>query len=119
MAMEGVDFIVNITNDAWFKRSAGTYQHAIMTKFRAVETRKMIYRAANTGYSLIVSPTGEYLESSKLFEKTILTAEIIKCNSNSFFTKYLFWFPVVFVVGAGIILIVSLIFKRRFAQKEK
>ena len=42
MAKKGVDFIVNITNDAWFKRSAGTYQHAIMTKFRAVETRKMI-----------------------------------------------------------------------------
>ncbi len=118
MAREGVDFIVNITNDAWFKRSVGTYQHAIMTKFRAVETRKMIYRAANTGYSLIVSPTGEFLEKSKLFEKTILTAEIIKCNSNSFFTKYLFWFPVVFVVGAGMILIVSLIFRRRFAQKR-
>jgi len=119
MAREGVDFIVNITNDAWFKRSAGTYQHAIMTKFRAVETRKMIYRAANTGYSLIVSPSGEFLERSKLFEKTILSAEIIKCNSNSFFTKYLFWFPVVFVVGAGLILIVSLLFRHRLMQKEK
>lgn len=118
MAREGVDFIVNITNDAWFKRSAGTYQHAIMTKFRAVETRKMIYRAANTGYSLIVSPTGEFLEKSKLFEKAILTAEIIKCNSNSFFTKYLFWFPVVFVVGAGMILIICFLFRRRFAQRR-
>jgi apolipoprotein N-acyltransferase len=118
MAKESVDFIVNITNDAWFKRSVGTYQHAIMTKFRAVETRKMIYRAANTGYSLIVSPTGEFLEKSKLFEKTILTSEIIKCNSNSFFTKYLFWFPVVFVVGAGLILIVCLLFRRRLTQKR-
>ncbi len=118
MAREGVDFIVNITNDAWFKRSAGTYQHAIMTKFRAVETRKMIYRAANTGYSLIVSPTGEFLEKSKLFEKTILSAEIIKYNSNSFFTIYLFWFPVVFVVGAGLILIVCLLFRRRVAKKR-
>ncbi|MCD4796012.1 MAG: apolipoprotein N-acyltransferase [Candidatus Cloacimonetes bacterium] len=104
MAQHNVDFIVNITNDAWFKKSAGTYQHAVMTKFRAIETRRQIYRAANTGYSLVVSPTGEYLQESRLFEKTTLNEELLLYPKKSFFTKYLFWLPIVFVVGGVIIL---------------
>ncbi len=104
MAQHNVDFIVNITNDAWFKKSAGTYQHAVMTKFRAIEIRRQIYRAANTGYSLVISPTGEYLQESKLFEKTTLNEELLIYPQKSFFTKYLFWFPLVFVIGGVIIL---------------
>ena len=118
MAKNDVDFIVNITNDAWFHRSAGTYQHAVMTKFRAIETRKQIYRAANTGYSLVVSPTGEFLKQTKLFEKTTISYPLYIYENNSYFTKYLFWFPFVFVIGAGALLIVSLLFRRRFTQKR-
>ncbi|MBN1327183.1 MAG: apolipoprotein N-acyltransferase, partial [Candidatus Cloacimonetes bacterium] len=72
IARKGADFIINITNDAWFHRSAGTYQHAAMTVLRAIETRKSIYRCANTGYSMIVSPLGEILEISDLFEQKII-----------------------------------------------
>jgi len=109
MARNDVDFIVNITNDAWFMRSAGTYQHASMTKFRAVETRKQIYRAANTGYSLIVSPTGEILKQTELFEKDVISSQLYTCENNSYFTKYFFWFPFVFVIGTGIILVYAVI----------
>jgi len=118
MAKNDVDFIVNITNDAWFHRSAGTYQHAVMTKFRAIETRKQIYRAANTGYSLVVSPTGEFLKQTKLFEKTTINSSLYIYENNSYFTKYFFWFPFVFVIGAGVLLIVSLLFRRRLTQKR-
>ena len=109
MAMEDTDFIVNITNDAWFKRSAGTYQHAVMTKFRAIETRKQIYRAANTGYSLIVSPTGRFLKKSKLYEKTIISDELQIYKGKSFFTKYLFCLPLVLVIVSIYILLSFLI----------
>ena len=110
MAKNDVDFIVNITNDAWFHRSAGTYQHAAMTKFRAIETRKQIYRAANTGYSLVVSPTGEFLKQTKLFEKITIINPLYIYKNNSYFTKYLFWFPFVFVIGAGILFVYSVIY---------
>ena len=105
MAKHNADFIVNITNDAWFKRSAGTYQHAVMLKFRAVETRKQIYRAANTGYSLVVSPTGEFLKKTKLFEKAVINEDLLIYKNNSFFTKYFSWFPIVFVIVALIIFV--------------
>lgn len=121
MAKQNVDFIVNITNDAWFQRSAGTYQHAVMTKFRAVETRRSIYRCANTGFSLIVSPTGEILQQSKLFEQTILSNHLLLCTQNSFFTNYFWWYPFVFVLGAGILVVWMLINSNKLilSKREK
>jgi apolipoprotein N-acyltransferase len=54
----GADFIVNITNDAWYGRTAGPYQHASHLVLRAIETRMGIARAANDGISEIVDPLG-------------------------------------------------------------
>ena len=113
MAQQDVDFIVNITNDAWFKRSAGTYQHAMMTKIRAVETRKQIYRAANTGYSLVVSPLGEIINETKLYEKVVINDNLLICENNSIFTKKLYWFPLVFVILSGLILLRYLLQKKK------
>jgi len=59
LARRGVDCLVNITNDGWFKDSAELDQHVIGSVFRAVETRKPVLRAANTGITSIISPHGE------------------------------------------------------------
>ena len=56
---EGADFLVNITNDAWFGNTAAPYQHAQASVFRAVENRVPVIRAANTGLSCFISATGE------------------------------------------------------------
>jgi apolipoprotein N-acyltransferase len=59
LARQGADFLVNVTNDGWFKASPELDQHVIASVFRAVETRKPVLRAANTGISSIISPRGE------------------------------------------------------------
>ncbi len=94
-ASEKIDFMVNITNDAWFKKSIGTYQHKIMTVFRAIEIRKQIFRAANTGYSVIVYPTGKIAKSTKLYDRTFISDNLYLCNEKTIFTKYLYIFPFV------------------------
>ena len=59
---QGADFMVNITNDAWFKKSAAPYQHLQASVFRAVENRINIVRSANTGYSGFIDPKGRIVK---------------------------------------------------------
>lgn len=56
---DGADFMVNITNDAWFHDSSELDQHLAVMVFRAIENRICITRAANTGISSFVAPSGQ------------------------------------------------------------
>lgn len=58
---KGVSFLVNITNDAWFKQTSAAYQHVAASVFRAVENRVVLVRAANTGVSAFISSTGKII----------------------------------------------------------
>lgn len=64
----GVNLLVNLTNDAWYGRSSAPYHSLAMTILRAVETRRSVVRAANTGVSAIIEPSGEIVVESALFE---------------------------------------------------
>jgi len=55
----GADFIINITNDAWFGKTAASRQHLQASVFRAIENRCPIIRAANTGISCFISAKGK------------------------------------------------------------
>jgi apolipoprotein N-acyltransferase len=65
-------FMVNITNDAWFGRSAAPSQHLAMAVFRAAENRRWLLRAANTGISALVDPAGRVRASTDLMTRTVL-----------------------------------------------
>jgi apolipoprotein N-acyltransferase len=58
---KGARFLVNITNDAWYKESSAPYQHFAASVFRAVENRVYLARAANTGISGFIDPAGRVL----------------------------------------------------------
>lgn len=73
---EGIDFIVNLTNDAWYRRSAGLEQHYSQCSFRAAENRIYTVRAANTGISGLIGPTGRALETLPPFEPAYGTFKI-------------------------------------------
>jgi len=54
----GAEMLFNLSNDAWLQSSAGAEQHLLMTRLRAIETRRWLVRATTTGVSAIVDPTG-------------------------------------------------------------
>lgn len=70
------DFLLTVTNDAWFGESAGAYQHVMAAPFRAIENRKYFVQVANTGISAIVDPWGRFLKKSKVNERKVVIGEI-------------------------------------------
>ncbi len=84
----GADFLVNITNDAWFGRSAAPVQHLAMAAFRAVENRAYLVRAANTGISAIVAPDGRIVRASGLFTTAVVSGAIAPRTEGSLYTRY-------------------------------
>lgn len=72
----GARFLVNVTNDQWFGRSAAPWQHLSMAVFRAVENRVGVARAANTGVTCVIEPTGEVRHATPLFEPAVVAARV-------------------------------------------
>jgi apolipoprotein N-acyltransferase len=73
---EGADILVNLTNDAWFGPTSAPFQHLSMSLFRAVETRRPLVRAANTGISAFVDTRGRVTRRSGLFREAVLLSEV-------------------------------------------
>jgi apolipoprotein N-acyltransferase len=73
MVRNGATLLINITNDAWFGKTSGPYQHFSMTVFRAVENRRSLARAANTGISGFIDPAGRILAATALLEEAAVT----------------------------------------------
>lgn len=84
----GGNFLVNITNDAWFGRSSAPYQHLVMEAMRAVENRVPLIRAANTGFSAVVAPDGSIRAKTNLYESALLVEEISWPQVTSFYAQY-------------------------------
>ncbi len=75
-AQKGARILANLTNDAWFGMTSAPYQHFSMAVFRAVENRKPLIRAANTGISGFISDRGEILLEGSLFREEVLSVAL-------------------------------------------
>ena len=87
----GADFMVNITNDAWFGRTSGPWQHLGMLPLRAVEHRVAIARAANTGISAFVEPSGRVARWLPLFERGVLDGRVRPRGRTTLYTRWGDW----------------------------
>jgi apolipoprotein N-acyltransferase len=98
----GARLIVNITNDAWFGRTSGPLQHLAMYPFRAVEHRTAVVRAANTGVSAFIAPSGQIMRRLALFERDIMTADVPLRTRTTLYTRFCDWLAYLgLVVTAG------------------
>jgi apolipoprotein N-acyltransferase len=88
----GAVFMVNITNDAWFGRTSGPWQHLGMLPLRAVENRVSIARAANTGVSAFVESSGRVAETLGLFERGVLEKGMAIRSRTTVYTRFGDWF---------------------------
>lgn len=80
-AVRGADFLVNISNDAWYGDTAAPDQHFVMSALRSVENRLPLVRSTNTGISAFVTDEGRIGSTTPLFHEdmvveTVLTRDV-------------------------------------------
>ena len=80
------DVIFNISEDGWFNRSIGTYQHFVHSIFRSIEEGKHIFRSTNQGVSASINPLGVIINSSKPNKKSVFTDNYQVLNNNTPFS---------------------------------
>jgi apolipoprotein N-acyltransferase len=88
MAASGAEFLVTITNDAWFGDSSAPAQHFSMVVFRSVENHLAFARAANTGISGFIDPFGRIIAASPIFTQTALQGEIAVRQTQTFYSRH-------------------------------
>src|SRR5262245_34064655 len=99
----GAEFLVNVTNDAWYGDTSAPYQHLAQAAFRTVENRVPMVRAANTGISAIIDSDGRIRWQGPLFEMLWHVDEIRWPGVRTFYTRYgdvFVWACVVVTVAA-------------------
>ncbi len=86
-ANENARWIVHITNDAWFGKFSGPYQHYAQTRARAIETGLPIARVANTGISAVIDPYGQTFVSLALGIDGYIDAPLPKPLASTFYAR--------------------------------
>ncbi|MBM4284695.1 MAG: apolipoprotein N-acyltransferase [Deltaproteobacteria bacterium] len=119
LAAQGAAFMVNLTNEAWFGDSAAPWQFLMMNVFRAVENGVALARAANTGISCLIDPTGRIVERVRregrsVFVEGILTGEIPLSSGPTFYARHGDWFAQANVALTLLLAVVAPFRKRRW-----
>ena len=70
------DWLLNISNDAWFGESSGPHQHLAQARLRAVEEGLPVVRSTPTGISAIIDPYGRVQRRTRLGERAVLTGHV-------------------------------------------
>ena len=84
----GAQFLVVVTNDSWYGKTSGPYQHKQYSVFRAVENRRWIVRSANGGISCVIDPFGKTIFQTNLFERTYFVEDIYLNNEQTYYSQY-------------------------------
>lgn len=96
---KNTNFLVTVSNDAWFGTSAGPLQHLQMVQMRAIETGRWFVRATNTGVTAIIDDKGHIIARAPQFKPAILRGELQGKQGN---TPYMNWgnYPILLLIFA-------------------
>lgn len=73
--LPAANFLINISNDAWFGDSLAPHQHLQKAQVRALETARPMLRATNNGISAVIDHDGNIMKTSPQFKEDVLTSE--------------------------------------------
>jgi apolipoprotein N-acyltransferase len=122
---EGADYLVNITNDAWFgratpwwSRTSALWQHPAHLVMRSIENRMGAVRSANTGISEIVDPLGRVSHQTRLFTPAAFRGAVLTTDGRTLYDRWgdvVGWGAMLAAVGA----VLAALWKGRRAERGR
>lgn len=112
----GAGWLAVITNDAWFARTPFQRYQANAVRLRAIETRRDIVRAANTGISAFVDARGRLFDATELYEEAVIVREIAVRHTTTVYGRI--GNVVAWAALAGFMLTLGLAFARRESARS-
>ena len=110
---KGAQFIAIITNDGWWGNTSGKDQHLQYAKLRAIENRRWVVRAANTGISGFINQRGDIVQRTGWWVPTALTQEINLNEEITFYTENRDVIVYIFLLTALLSVVLIVVDKRR------
>ena len=88
---ERADMILQVTNDAWFGKFSGPYQHLAQAQMRSIEQGLPLVRVANTGVSGLIDPNGRVVKKLELDEAGYIDVALPKGYVSTFYSRFGHW----------------------------
>lgn len=113
----GAKVLTSNSNDAWFFDSSGPYKHFSANVFRAVESRKAVIAAANTGVSAIIDAAGKITVSTRVYERAVISGTF---RQNGYLTFYM-RFGDVFTAGCMVCILLfaaAFLFRKLYVKNR-
>jgi apolipoprotein N-acyltransferase len=87
----GADLIVTLANDAWFGDSQEPWMHLALARLRAIEHRRWLVRATNSGISALVDPTGAVVARTGVLERANLRGTVRAMDGTTVYARFGDW----------------------------
>jgi len=105
----GANVLAIITNDGWWQNTPGYKQHLYTGALRAIETREFIVRAANTGISCFIMPSGDILQATDFWVPAAIKSPLVISHFQTFYTRYGDYIGCAGIYLAGVFLVFLII----------
>lgn len=96
------DFLVTVSNDAWFKGTAGPLQHLQMVQMRAKENGRWFIRATNTGVTAFIDHNGHIVSQAPIDKKAVLRGDLPAMQGQTWYNRFSDW-P---ILGLSVLLLI-------------
>lgn len=113
------EFLLTVSNDAWFGTSAGPMQHLQMVQMRSLELGRWFVRATNNGVTALINEKGQVVSSLPQFQRGVLRGELVLMTG---LTPYARWGMTPILILSAFLIVLSVIAKlggqnRRASEK--
>ena len=114
-AVKSSNFIINISNDSWFGRSLGPYQHLEISRIRAIENNKWLLRSTNDGFSAVIDNNGTIVSIMSKGEQGVIYQEIGTNNSATIYASFGYYVPYLL----ALIILFSILLRNIWSRLKK